>query len=232
VGFLPGERGTDGVWRVNARQAHAWPELWFADSGWVRFEPTPAGQTGAVPTYADPNAGATATQDPEVPTASATAVPSVSPSPQAGVPTTPTPPSVSGAAAPLLVAGIALAAVGTLMVAARRRRRPATPERAWSRVRAAASPQLAWTGSTTPRQAADLLRAHLLRSGHGSAEAIAACAALDRLLAVVEAERYAPTPRAWTGDQLEQWVAQILEELSRADRAASPSAPRSGRRSR
>ena len=228
VGFLPGERGLDGVWQVSARRAHAWPELWFADSGWVRFEPTPAVQTGAVPVYADPNAGAAATQELEVPTATATAVPSVSPSPQAPVPSATASPSASGSTAPIVVVGLALAAIGVVAVASRRRWQPVTPDRAWSRVRAAASKHLAWTGSTTPRQAAELLREHLLRTGHGSAEADAACVALERLVAVVEAERYAPSPREWTGAELGEWVEQILAELTRADRAASPSAPRSG----
>ncbi|HMO11840.1 MAG TPA: transglutaminaseTgpA domain-containing protein, partial [Actinotalea sp.] len=41
VGFLPGSRGQDGQVTVAADRAHAWPELWFADAGWVRFEPTP-----------------------------------------------------------------------------------------------------------------------------------------------------------------------------------------------
>src|SRR5690606_31594525 len=59
VGFLPGRADTSVVGRyvVSGRQAHAWPELYFADAGWVRFEPTPATQTGAPPVYADPYGG-------------------------------------------------------------------------------------------------------------------------------------------------------------------------------
>jgi transglutaminase-like putative cysteine protease len=53
VGFTPGERGPDGVWEVTARDAHAWPELWFEGVGWVRFEPTPGGGDGnTAPTWA------------------------------------------------------------------------------------------------------------------------------------------------------------------------------------
>jgi transglutaminase-like putative cysteine protease len=43
VGFTPGERDPDDPERytVRGRHAHAWPELWFPDVGWVPFEPTP-----------------------------------------------------------------------------------------------------------------------------------------------------------------------------------------------
>ena len=70
IGFLPGERGADGTVSVTGDRAHAWPELWFAGAGWVRFEPTPAVQTGAPPSYANP-AVAPTTQEPDnlVPTA-------------------------------------------------------------------------------------------------------------------------------------------------------------------
>ncbi len=39
IGFLPGERDGD-TWVVRAHDMHAWPELFFGDLGWVRFEPT------------------------------------------------------------------------------------------------------------------------------------------------------------------------------------------------
>lgn len=50
--------GTDknGTWQVTTADAHAWPELYFAGEGWLRFEPTPTGthgqNTGVVPPYA------------------------------------------------------------------------------------------------------------------------------------------------------------------------------------
>ncbi|WP_448629648.1 transglutaminase family protein [Cellulomonas soli] len=47
VGFLPGTSQGDGTYTVTGRQAHAWPELFFEGAGWVRFEPTPAVQTGS-----------------------------------------------------------------------------------------------------------------------------------------------------------------------------------------
>jgi transglutaminase-like putative cysteine protease len=50
VGFLPGERNGD-TWEVTVHKMHAWPELYFAGFGWVRFEPTPASITGAAPSW-------------------------------------------------------------------------------------------------------------------------------------------------------------------------------------
>lgn len=41
VGFTPGILRAPGVYVVQGRHAHAWPEVWFDDLGWVPFEPTP-----------------------------------------------------------------------------------------------------------------------------------------------------------------------------------------------
>jgi hypothetical protein len=47
-----------GVWKVTTADAHAWPELYLKDVGWLRFEPTPGGSTGqgtaTPPNYAPP----------------------------------------------------------------------------------------------------------------------------------------------------------------------------------
>ena len=50
-GFLGGQFGDNETWTVRSGEAHAWPELYFPGQGWVRFEPTPAVQTGAAPKY-------------------------------------------------------------------------------------------------------------------------------------------------------------------------------------
>lgn len=50
VGFLPGERNGD-TWTVSVHDTHAWPELYFADYGWVRYEPTPSTVTGRAPSW-------------------------------------------------------------------------------------------------------------------------------------------------------------------------------------
>ena len=59
VGFTPGAPvGTTNTYLVTTADAHAWPELYFPDAGWLRFEPTPRsdGQT-TTPAYAPLSAG-------------------------------------------------------------------------------------------------------------------------------------------------------------------------------
>ena len=75
IGFLPGTFST-GSYTVRAADAHAWPELWFPELGWTRFEPTPGGRAGAAPAYSlipvevGPSASATATAATPAPSAS------------------------------------------------------------------------------------------------------------------------------------------------------------------
>ncbi|GAA1271155.1 DUF3488 and transglutaminase-like domain-containing protein [Kitasatospora nipponensis] len=42
VGFAPGRDLGDGTYEVGTKDYHAWPELYFAGAGWLRFEPTPS----------------------------------------------------------------------------------------------------------------------------------------------------------------------------------------------
>lgn len=55
VGYTAGTESPNGTWEVTTADAHAWPELFFAGYGWVRFEPTPGGPAGQgtaeAPTY-------------------------------------------------------------------------------------------------------------------------------------------------------------------------------------
>lgn len=65
TGFLPGRVDDTGAREVVAANAHAWPELWFPGTGWLRFEPTPGVQAGTAPSWsidaARPTSTATAT---------------------------------------------------------------------------------------------------------------------------------------------------------------------------
>lgn len=64
VGYAPGRptgatvslagQGALPEFEVDARDAHAWPELYFEGVGWVAFEPTPS--RGVVPSYSTENA--------------------------------------------------------------------------------------------------------------------------------------------------------------------------------
>ncbi|MBA3527706.1 MAG: hypothetical protein H0T91_00005 [Propionibacteriaceae bacterium] len=82
VGFLPGERKGDH-WEVTIRDMHAWPELFFAGFGWVRFEPTPASVTGTAPAWTVPNSdrpSGSASDDPTNQPSAAEPTPSAQPS--------------------------------------------------------------------------------------------------------------------------------------------------------
>lgn len=59
VGFTPGEPLPEGGWSVQGRHSHAWPEIWFAEAGWVGFEPTPGRGAPGAEAYT----GVAATQD-------------------------------------------------------------------------------------------------------------------------------------------------------------------------
>ena len=60
VGFLPGsqEPSASGLseFTVRGTDAHAWPEVYFEDKGWIRFEPTARGLS-ATPVYTIPPDG-------------------------------------------------------------------------------------------------------------------------------------------------------------------------------
>ncbi len=70
VGFTPGETDPDdpNLYRVLGRHAHAWPEVYFPETGWVAFEPTPGrGMPGA-----EEYSGVRAQQDATPPATSST----------------------------------------------------------------------------------------------------------------------------------------------------------------
>jgi transglutaminase-like putative cysteine protease len=92
VGFLPGEQDQDG-WKVSIRDMHAWPELYFANYGWVRFEPTPASVTGSAPPWSVQESGPSGGDASANPSSESTdsesspgAEPSIEPSVQPNVP--------------------------------------------------------------------------------------------------------------------------------------------------
>jgi transglutaminase-like putative cysteine protease len=51
IGFLQPDRVGRDTWEYSAHDLHAWPELFFPGSGWVRFEPTPGDRADNVPSY-------------------------------------------------------------------------------------------------------------------------------------------------------------------------------------
>jgi len=97
VGYAPGRltgesvalvgQGSFPEYEVDARDAHAWPELYFEGLGWVPFEPTPS--RGVVPEYATENSStgnlSTNADEKDVPTTAAP--PAITPVPLPGVDT-------------------------------------------------------------------------------------------------------------------------------------------------
>ncbi len=58
VGYTAGTRLKTGSYEVRNTDAHAWTEVYFPSYGWIRFEPTPAGQgTATAPNYMTSAAG-------------------------------------------------------------------------------------------------------------------------------------------------------------------------------
>ncbi|GGR59145.1 transglutaminase family protein [Nocardioides luteus] len=194
-GFLRGDEDEDGVWHFRGRDLHAWPELWFEDIGWVRFEPTPAAADTSEPNYTTGALG-NAPDEPEAPVPSAgTSVAPVPNRPQREAPDTPevtdTADEESNAGAVWAGVGI-VALLGAVALAApaviRRRRRRARlggdVEAAWTELGdTAIDLGLPWSGTRSPREEAGILSPHL----QGREPMLA----LQRIVAAVERDRYA-----------------------------------------
>jgi len=193
IGFLPGRESGES-WRIALQDAHAWPELYFAGAGWVRFEPTPGGRTGAAPDWTVPasaSSPSTAVPAAPAPSAAAPVAPSQRPdageSPQAQA-------EAEGASLPwqapvvlALVLGLAAAPLVSRSVVSRRR---------WSRASGAQQAEAAWLDlveqlgdlgvgvpvSATPRQVGRSL------VPDAPAEAV------GRLVTAVEGSRYGGGP--------------------------------------
>lgn len=200
VGFTTGTRQEDGSYRVTTSDAHAWPEVWFAGAGWVRFEPTPRLSQVSTPDYTRAPA-----EDSEPETPSTTP----STAPQATASTAPSDPGAldrgddltpaaggaagGGGRGPLLTALLVAAAAAAvlslpaLLATARRRRRWSRPSplAAWEQVcDDAVDTGHVWRPADSPRAAAG----HLAQL---RALPDAAAAALHRLAVGAERARYA-----------------------------------------
>lgn len=210
VGFTPGERTTalDGVtteYRVSTENFHAWPELWFADIGWVRFEPTPS--RGETPAFAPSTEDDPATPEvdesvPPAPSSAPTPAPTSSSTPRPSLPPedeTGTPGALPGgdgaSSVPWgtivgVLALLLLATPAVLRLARRRTRLMAVEEgsaaQAWVELRdTAVDLGLRPAETLTPRQSAAELADLLDDDG---------AAALARLRDALERESFAGRP--------------------------------------
>ena len=237
IGFLPGEAvEKDGqfTYVVTGKQAHAWPELYFEGFGWVRFEPTPAEQTGLPPLWSDPLAGV-GIGGPSIPDDV------LNPGEVGGAPgQQPNAPGIGGGAAVdsglwlplgLGVAGLALVA-GVVVLLVRRARRPVemTCEHAWHQLRRALArhASISWSDATTPRAAVRVVRERVALAS-GSELDPSAAEALEKMARAVEQERYAPAPASPSSSELHDWLgtvkhAVVKQVSDRSRRDGGPSA--------
>lgn len=221
VGFLPGTaaRGSPRTYEVRGDRAHTWPELHFAGVGWVRFEPTPAVQSGLPPSYADPfaNTGAEPVPQDEVPTPTATPT-------NVPAPTAPTSPRGTGSARDeswwFLVGGAVVVLTAAAAAVLLRRRRPTEPldaESAWTLLRTRlARLAVTWQDSQTPRQVARSVERQIMRRRGGPLDATSV-AALELLATAVERGRYAPHAPAVEPADLEDAVLAVVGAVTPTD---------------
>lgn len=223
VGHLPGTAVDDGTWEIRGQDSHAWPELYFPDAGWVRFEPTPATQTGVAPRYTNPNLGQGAPA-PVPPVQEGPTREPVQRSPGATQSAAPAPSGVGSGTddrLPVWAWGLAggigvLVVVGAVLLVVRRRTVAPLldPERAWQQVVATLTESgVELPPPTTLRRAPEIIAAQVeSRSGTPLPEDV-----LEDLVALADAAesaRYARSPQVHSPGELESLAASVTSGLT------------------
>ncbi|MCW2845177.1 MAG: transglutaminase domain protein [Nocardioides sp.] len=242
VGFLEPDSVGGGTWEYSAHDLHAWPELFFPGSGWVRFEPTPAGRAASVPGYTTALVPRINSPGPTNNPPASEELPSRGASSSASAPAgaTADTPNDSGSSFPWVpvLGGLGAGGVAALLLllprVLRRRRRESRlaggPEGAWAELRATALDLgVPWPEGRSPRETRHHLVGHLgrpvdettpERPEHGPAVAPDAVHALDRLVRELELLRYAR----------ETGAAHVRAEVATCVAALEGGAPRGARR--
>jgi hypothetical protein len=215
VGFLKPTKAGKDTYVYSAHDMHAWPEVYFKGSGWVRFEPTPSTRARTAPQYTQQTGvkkpgkarstapGGRFTTDP----ASASQAPA-----QQGNQSTPQATS-GGIHVPWTAVLVGLLVVALLFLivlvpstvrrARRRRRLEGGVEAAWAELRdSAIDLGVSWPARRSPHETGYLLQAWfgpepdgapLVRPPRGRGLAPGAEDALDRIVLTLERVRYART---------------------------------------
>lgn len=213
VGFLGPQRVRAQTWEYSTHDLHAWPELYFSGSGWVRFEPTPAGRVQRAPSWTlreapvpDRTPDVPATNGPSADTPTRGTNDLTTGDEAAGALTTAGDAGSGRIVSPAVAAATALLIcllAGPRMIRARRRARRlnAGPELAWAELRdTALDLGLAWPDHRTPRHTRDWLVSRCSPIGDVTEEerpprevgmAAEPLNALDRVVRSLEVCRYA-----------------------------------------
>ncbi len=226
VGFLNPQKQADGSFVFSTHDYHAWPELYFAGAGWVRFEPTPSGAN--IGADAPPYAQSSAISGPPLdnssgPTQEPSAAGSLGPDrtlDQGDEFADQSSEDSSGRGAwdtvllvlAILVLVVLVALTPRLVRGARSRKRlSGAVEPAWAELRATAIDLgVPWPDFRSPQETRDLLVRFLGAPGSGDGmerpargEEVApeAVEALDRLVLTLELLRYA-RPQSHTSDAI------------------------------
>ncbi len=215
IGFLPGAPNDDGAFVVRGGDAHAWPELYFAGAGWVRFEPTPSVQTGVRPTYADPVGESVTSDGGSITTPTAPASGAHRPADLGGNPSSSQDVPATGSVPwPLVIVLVVLAAIvlGGASWWLRRRlsdeAREITPETMWSTVREGLPAGATWPLSLTPSEAVDHVTRALAAEG-----AFLPREVLDDFTSMSDSVadfRYAPSGTDIDLETIAQWAHSII----------------------
>ena len=215
VGYTQGSYVGNDTWQVRTSDAHAWPELYFAGAGWLRFEPTPTGAggqpgqaTATAPVYSFPPAsggGPTPRRTPSAPS-QAGGQPTASSAPGGLSPKLRHLPQAGGglgrAAPGTLPAGLAVIAVLVVAAVMPRAARSARRRRRWFRADGdAGRAQAAWdelrddlTDHRIACRASESPRALAHRLGPALGLAEPQRGALERIATAAERAQYAASP--------------------------------------
>jgi hypothetical protein len=224
VGFLSPQKLEDGSYLYTSDDLHAWPEMYFGGSGWVRFEPTPAARTGNSPPSWTVGAGTPTTTRTGVPGATASPEDATTKAPRDLDASNPTDsPSSSGStlaawAVAVLLVLLVLATPRYIRTRQRRRRlgdhrlgpvnddARALADGAWEELCATARD----LGIALPLQRSVRQIAHALRRrAYGTTDAVRR---LEELVLFIERARYArpfavdPATRQAVVEAVEQWA--------------------------
>jgi transglutaminase-like putative cysteine protease len=214
IGFINPQKTGQDQYVFSTHDMHAWPEVYFRGSGWVRFEPTPAARTGAAPAYTSgpvrklpgpkdgpTSAGGRLTTDP-----TSTATPKglrdqgAQDTQSGGGSHLPWIPVLVGLLV-VVAAGAAALVPGAVRRGRRRRRLAGGAEEAWLELRdSAIDLGVGWPAGRSPHETGHLLSAWfgpepdgppLVRPPRGRGLAPGAEDALDRIVLMLEQVRYA-----------------------------------------